>query len=471
MAGNLTSAVTTDDTTSGRRALLAGWGRANATSAVVRDVAPSELAAAVKELPARGGIARGLGRSYGDPAQNSGGHVLRLAPANEQVVIDDDAGTVSAGGGVGIDDLLAILVPRGWFVPVTPGTRFVTVGGAIASDIHGKNHHREGSFGNHVTRLRLMLADSTVVELSPEPGPENDHELFWATIGGMGLTGVIVDATFRLIPIETSRMSVETHRIGHLDEVMERMVESDIDFRYSVAWIDLLAKGKHLGRGVLTNGEHATPDQLTPTAASDPLSYDGRQLVALPPLVPAPGVINRLSVTAFNEVWYRRARKGRHVGLESIPAYFHPLDLVGGWNRVYGRSGFLQYQFVVPFGAETVLRTVIERISAAQLPIFLTVLKRFGAGNRGPISFPMSGWTLAIDVATNREGLAPLLRSLDELVLAAGGRHYLTKDFHMTPADVRQGYPRLGEWQAIRDRVDPAGIWASDLSRRLRLTD
>jgi decaprenylphospho-beta-D-ribofuranose 2-oxidase len=467
--------VTIDDTipntTPGRRTMLSGWGRVNPTAAVVREVASSDLAAAVKELPVRGGIARGLGRSYGDPAQNSGGHVLRLAAANEQVVIDDAAGTVTAGGGVGIDDLLAVLVPRGWFVPVTPGTRFVTIGGAIASDIHGKNHHRDGSFGNHVIRLRLMLADTTVVDLFPDPAPGNDHELFWATVGGMGLTGIIVDATFRLIPIETSRMSVETHRIGHLDEIMDRMAASDADFRYSVGWIDLLATGRHLGRGVLTNGEHATRDQLGGAATSDPLAYDGRQLVAVPPVVPAPGVINRVSVAAFNEVWYRRARKGRHVGIESIPAYFHPLDLVGGWNRVYGRSGFLQYQFVVPFGAESTLRTVIERISAARLPIFLTVLKRFGAGNQAPISFPIGGWTLAIDVATDRRGLAPLLRSLDELVLAAGGRHYLTKDFHMTAADVRRGYPRLAEWRAVRDRVDPAGVWASDLSRRLELTD
>jgi decaprenylphospho-beta-D-ribofuranose 2-oxidase len=462
--------VTIDRNRPGHRALLAGWGRSTPSAADVIDVAPAELAAAIKDLPARGGIARGLGRSYGDPAQSAGGHVLRLAPANEQIVIDDAAGTVTVGGGVQLDDLLALLIPRGWFVPVTPGTRFVTIGGAIASDIHGKNHHRDGSFGSHVTRIRLMLADTTIVELEPDEAPGNDHELFWATIGGMGLTGIIVEARFRLLPIETSRMAVETHRIGHVDEIMARMAESDANFRYSVAWIDLLATGKHLGRGVLTNGEHATRDQLDPAHASAPLAYDGKQIVAVPPVVPAPGVINRISVRAFNEVWYRRARKGRHVGIESIPAYFHPLDLVGGWNRVYGRSGFLQYQFVVPFGAEDTLRTVIERISAAQLPIFLTVLKQFGAGNRAPLSFPMGGWTLAIDVATDRSGLASLLRGLDELVLAAGGRHYLAKDCHMAPAAVRAGYPRLAEWQATRDRVDPTGVWASDLSRRLGLT-
>ena len=432
-------------------------------------MAPDELASAVKDLPDRGGIARGLGRSYGDPAQNAGGHVLRLTSQSDSISIDHDAGTVTVGGGVGLDDLLTVIVPRGWFVPVTPGTRFVTVGGAIASDIHGKNHHRDGSFGSHVTRMRVMLADTTVVELGPDPAPGNDHELFWATVGGMGLTGIIVDATFRLIPIETSRMSVETRRIGDLDEIMARMTESDRDFRYSVAWIDLLATGRHLGRGVLTNGEHARPDELDARQAAAPLAYDARQLVTVPPIVPGAGVINRLTVAGFNEAWYRKAPRERQGEVQSIPAYFHPLDLVGAWNRVYGRSGFLQYQFVVPFGSENVLRTVIERISAARLPIFLTVLKRFGASNRGPLSFPMGGWTLAIDVAPDRAGLADLLRSLDTLVLDAGGRHYLAKDFHMTPADVRRGYPRLTEWQATRHRVDPTGVWVSDLSRRLEL--
>ena len=451
---------------SGRRALLAGWGRATPSAAQLVEVGEDALADAVKALPARGGIARGLGRSYGDPAQNSGGHVLRLVPPHDAVAVDDTAGTVTVSAGVSIDDLLAIIVPRGWFVPVTPGTRFVTIGGAIASDIHGKNHHLDGSFGNHVTRMRLMLADTIVVEVTPEC----DAELFWATVGGMGLTGVILDATFRLIPIETSRLSVQTRRIGHLDEIMAHMAESDAHSRYSVAWIDLLAKGRHLGRGVLTNGEHASADQLDPRSSAAPLAFGVRQLVDLPPLMPAPGVINRLSVAAFNELWYRKAPVRRDGEIQSIAAYFHPLDLVGDWNRVYGRQGFLQYQFVVPFEADAVLRAVIERLSAAALPIFLTVLKRFGPGNPGYLSFPTGGWTLAIDVPANRAGLSELLGGLDRMVLDAGGRHYLAKDFQTTPEAVRRGYPRLDEWLAIRDRVDPAGVWASDLSRRLGLT-
>ena len=451
----------------GRRTLLSGFGRAAPSAATLVEVDAAHLAEAIKDLPARGGIARGLGRSYGDPAQNAGGHVLRLAPDNESIVIDDAAGTVTVGAGVSIDELLHVFVPRGWFVPVTPGTRFVTIGGAIASDIHGKNHHGDGSFGNYVTRIRMMLADTTVVEV----GPDRDPDLFWATVAGMGLTGVILDATFRLLPIETSRISVDTYRLPNLDEVMSRMVESEADFRYSVAWIDLLATGKHFGRGVLTNGEHATHDQLPPQRATAPLAYDARQLVTMPPFVPSPGVINRATVAAFNEVWFRKAPLRRQGELQSIPTYFHPLDLVGDWNRVYGRQGFLQYQFVVPYEAEPVMRTIIERLSAARLPIFLVVLKRFGPGNPAPLSFPTSGWQLAIDIGTNRRGLADLLRHFDGLVLDAGGRHYLAKDYQTTPEAIRRGYPRLDHWLAVRERVDPAGVWASDLSRRLGLTD
>jgi decaprenylphospho-beta-D-ribofuranose 2-oxidase len=450
----------------GDRTLLSGFGRATPSAATLVEVDEEHLAAAVKDLPARGGIARGLGRSYGDPAQNAGGHVLRLVPDNESIVIDDAAGTVTVGAGVSIDELLNVIVPRGWFVPVTPGTRFVTIGGAIASDIHGKNHHLDGSFGNSVTRIRMMLADTTIVEI----GPDRDPDLFWATIAGMGLTGIIIDTTFRLLPIETSRISVDTYRLPNLDEVMSRMVESEADFRYSVAWIDLLATGRHFGRGVLTNGEHATHDQLSPQQATAPLSYDARQLVTMPPLVPPQGVINRATVAAFNEVWYRKAPRQRQGELQSIPTYFHPLDLVGNWNRVYGRQGFLQYQFVVPYEAEPVMRTIIERLSAARLPIFLVVLKRFGPGNPAPLSFPTSGWQLAIDIGANRRGLAELLRHFDGLVLDAGGRHYLAKDYQTTPEAIRRGYARLDDWLAVRERVDPAGVWSSDLSRRLGLT-
>ena len=379
------------------------------------------------------------------------------------MLIDDVAGTASAPAGVSLDALLRTIVPRGYFVPVTPGTRFVTVGGAIASDIHGKNHHLDGSFGNHVRRLSLLLADGSVVDIGPDRRPD----LFWATVGGMGLTGVILDATVQLLRVETSRIAVDTTRTPDLDTLLTLMDEGDRYHRYSVAWIDLMAKGARLGRGVLTRGDHAWADQLLPRDAVEPLAYDPRQVVAVPPLVPPPGVLNHLSVAAFNEFWFRKAPKRRVGQIMSIPGYFHPLDAVGSWNRLYGRRGFLQYQFVVPFGEEAALRTVVERLAASGTTSFLAVLKRFGAANPGPLSFPAPGWTLALDLPAGAPGLAALLHGLDDLVLGAGGRHYLAKDGHTTPAAVRRGYPRLEEWRAVRAGVDPAGVWASDQSRRL----
>ena len=449
------------------RRSLTGWGRTNATVAEVLELPNHEVPAALKEVGPRGALVRGLGRSYGDAAQNAGGLVLRLLGAAHQAVLDAQRGTVTVPAGVSIDDLLRVIVPRGYFVPVTPGTRFVTVGGAIASDIHGKNHHVEGSFGNHVASLTMLLADGSQVVV----GPQQQPELFWATVGGMGLTGVILDATVRLLPIETSSMSVDTSRMPDLDSLLSAMAEGDDDYRYSVAWIDPQAKGRHLGRSVLSRGDHAGLDQLGPKDAIDPLAYGPKQLVAMPPLVPPMGVINHATVAAFNELWFRKAPRHRVGQLQSIAAYFHPLDMVGSWNRIYGTKGMLQYQFVVPLGQEEAMRTVIERLSASGTASFLAVLKRFGPGSRAPLSFPAPGWTLALDVPAGTGGLGDMLHGLDRVVLDAGGRHYFAKDAVTTPDAIRRGYPRLAEWKAVRDAVDPLGVWQSDLSRRLGLTD
>jgi decaprenylphospho-beta-D-ribofuranose 2-oxidase len=425
------------------------------------------VAETVKEAGQRGALVRGLGRSYGDAAQNAGGLVFRLFGSAHQAVIDEAKATVTVPAGVSIDELLRVIVPRGWFVPVTPGTRFVTIGGAIASDIHGKNHHVDGSFGNHVRSLTLLLADGSQVKIGPRRRPE----LFWATVGGMGLTGVILEATFSLLPIETSRMSVDTTRVPDLDTLFTAMSEGDDNYRYSVAWIDPQAKGRHLGRSVLTRGEHARLDQLDARAINRPLDYAPRQFATVPPVIPPMGFINHATVAAFNEVWFRKAPLWREAEMQSIASFFHPLDMVGAWNRIYGNRGMVQYQFVVPFGEEHTMRTVIERLSASGAPSFLAVLKRFGAGNAAPLSFPAPGWTLALDVPSGARGLGDLLHGLDRLVLDAGGRHYFTKDAHTTPDAVRRGYPRLDEWKAVRNSVDPHGRWQSDLSRRLCLTD
>ena len=443
---------------------LAGWGRTAASGARLLPVNDGNVAEAVRGAPQRGALARGLGRSYGDAAQNGGGLVLRLAGDAGAALLDIAKREVTVGAGVSIDDLLRALVPQGFFVPVTPGTRFVTIGGAVASDIHGKNHHLEGSFGNHVRRISMLLADGSVAELSPTLRAD----LFWATIGGMGLTGVILDVTINVIPIETSKCIVDTTRAHDLDHVMTLMEEGDDRYRYAVAWIDLMATGRHLGRSILSRGEHATREQLGADNDGPPLEYSPSVLVSVPPIVPI-SALNRVSVKAFNAAWFRKAPLYRVGELQTIPQYFHPLDMVGGWNQAYGPRGFVQYQVLVPVGEENALRRVVERLATSGAASFVTVLKRFGAANPSPLSFPAPGWTLTLDVPAGTSGLAAMLHELDDVVLDAGGRHYMAKDSHTTADAIRRGYPRLAEWQAIRNSVDPDGVWQSDLGRRLGL--
>jgi decaprenylphospho-beta-D-ribofuranose 2-oxidase len=450
---------------------LTGWGRtAPSVAQVVRAPTESQVRHVLASAGDRGVIARGLGRSYGAPAQNGGGFVVVMADDRPDALaaahLDPVARTVTAPAGVSIDALLRWLVPAGWFVPVTPGTRQVTIGGAVAADIHGKNHHLDGSFGEHVQRIRMMMADGDVVELSRDREPE----LFWATIGGMGLTGLILDVTFTVLPITTSRIRVDTERCANLDELCATMIAGDDDYRYSVAWIDLVASGRQLGRSVLTRGDHATPADLHGlcAGAGDPLAYHPRVFAAVPPIVPD-GLLNPWSIRAFNELWFRKAPRRRTTSVESIGAFFHPLDAVAAWNRLYGKAGFLQYQFVVPLDAQDVLRRVVERLSRSGAPSFLAVLKRCGSANEAPLSFPMPGWTLALDIPAGIPEVPRMLAELDELVLGAGGRHYLAKDAHLTAAGVRQGYPRFDEWKRVRDKADPTGVWTSDLARRLGL--
>jgi len=377
--------------------------------------------------------------------------------------LDVDAGRVTAEGGVSLDTLMRELVPRGWFVPVTPGTRHVTVGGAIAADIHGKNHHHDGSFMTWVERLRLATPVGTF-----DVTPGGDHDLFWATAGGLGLTGVVLDATFRLVACETAFMAVDTDRLADLDAVMDAMVTGDDQYRYSVAWIDLMARGAALGRSVLTRARHAALADLPPKQRSSARAFAPGTVARAPGWV-MPGLLNRASIRAFNEFWFRKAPRRRRDEVQPLASYFHILDAVDGWNRLYGRRGFLQYQFVVPDGAEATLRRAVERFSTGQVPSFLAVLKRFGPGNDGPLSFPLAGWTLALDVPTGISGLAPMLDAIDDDIAAAGGRVYLAKDSRLRPALLGAMYPRLDEWRRSRAKVDPDHVLRSDLDRRLGL--
>jgi decaprenylphospho-beta-D-ribofuranose 2-oxidase len=285
----------------------------------------------------------------------------------------------------------------------------------------------------------------------------------------MGLTGLVLDATFRLVPIETSSCLVDTERVANLDALVQTMEEGDDHYRYSVAWIDLLATGSSLGRSVLTRAEHATVadlDEHLRRPPDDPLRFEPPTLPGVPPHVP--NVLPKPAVRAFNEVWYRKAPR-QHRGIEGITGFFHPLDMVGDWNRLYGRHGFLQYQFVVPFEAVDTLRSAITRVSDAGHASFLAVLKRLGEHSGGHLSFPMPGWTLTLDLPAGLAGLGPLLADLDSMVIAVGGRHYLAKDAHTTPDVIRAGYPALDDWKRVRSRVDPDRRWRSDQARRLGL--
>ncbi|MFD5425001.1 FAD-binding protein [Streptomyces sp. NPDC127084] len=454
-----------------RPVTVTGWGRTAPSAArlLIRPRTHEEAVAAVLRCGGRGSIARGLGRAYGDAAQNAGGTVLDMTGLDRIRAIDAEAGIVVCDAGVSLQQLMEVLLPLGWFVPVTPGTRYVTVGGAIGADIHGKNHHVSGSFTRHVRSLELLTADGEVHVAVP------GTELFDATTGGMGLTGVILSATIGLHPVETSLMCVDTERTLDLDDLMARLTAGDDRYRYSVAWIDLLARGGSTGRAVLTRGDHAPLEALPPRALRRPLEFRPRRLPAAPgftglapDLVPR-GLVGRRSVSCFNDFWYRKAPRSRSGELQPVSAFFHPLDGVPHWNRVYGRGGFVQYQFVVGFGQEEALHRIVRRIARHRCPSFLAVLKRFGEADPGWLSFPVPGWTLALDVPAGLPGLGPLLDALDEYVADAGGRVYLAKDSRLRPELLAAMYPEVERFRALRAELDPRGVFVSDLSRRLSL--
>ena len=454
MAITLPQGLTTETET------LSGWGRTNpVTCQVVQPDSIEQLQELIREAPPNSLIARGMGRSYGDAAQLKDGTVIEL-PAFDRIELDPSSGTLTAGAGVSLDQILRVIVPAGFFLPVTPGTRNVTVGGAIAADVHGKNHHVDGSFGNHVQRLLLVDGNGELRELTPSGrGSFDEAEFFWATVGGMGLTGVIVEATFSLIPITSSLISVDTTRYRDLESLMAAMVEADSKYRYSVAWIDSLDPK---GRGVLTCGDHAPAEALPKDKQANPLYYDPKALASAPPFLPG-GLLNKLTVRAFNEAWYRKAPKRRVGELQEIAPFFHPLDGVQDWNRIYDPAGFLQYQFVVPNEAAHLVPHTLKVLRNVGAPSFLTVLKRFGHSNPAPLSFPIPGWTLAADVPAAIPGLQEALDKLDREILAAGGRQYLAKDSRQKPHIFQLSYK--DSLTHKNNNVD--GLFASDLSLRL----
>ncbi|SLN65171.1 putative decaprenylphosphoryl-beta-D-ribose oxidase [Roseivivax jejudonensis] len=438
---------------------LSGWGR---YPRLFGPLTTARTAASAARLTAAapGVVARGLGRAYGDAAIGRE-HTLAPAGLDRLQGFNPDTGLLQAEAGVSLNDILTNLVPRGFFPPVVPGTRFVTVGGMIASDVHGKNQHNDGTFGEHVEALSLALPDGRTIRCARDENPE----LFHATIGGMGLTGTILDASFRLRRVETGWIRQTTSVAENLSEAIALLGRTS-GATYTVAWIDVLARGAALGRSLILEGEHAARDELGPRQAQFPPARTGR--VGVPFDMPG-GLLNARTVSAFNALYYRKgARRAGRTTLVPWDSYFFPLDGIARWNRIYGPRGFVQHQCVIPEArAEAVLSAILDRLSQTGTGSFLAVLKRLRAGT-GLMSFPMDGLTLALDIPVSERGLA-LLAEIDGLVSAAGGRLYLAKDACQSRDTFEAGYPNIAAFREVRRDAGALGHMSSKQSERLGL--
>jgi decaprenylphospho-beta-D-ribofuranose 2-oxidase len=437
---------------------LSGWNRFPVVRSCVHR--PEKVAALAAMVAAHGGrtmLARGAGRTYGDACCNPGGDTILTERLNRMLAFDEETGVLRCEAGVTIAEILDVFAPRGWFPPVTPGTKFVTVGGAVAFDVHGKNHHRDGSFGRFVRELTLLLACGDIVRCAPDERPE----LFQATIGGMGLTGVVLDLTLALQPLPSPFIAQATFKSRDLAETLALFDEHEPGSQYSVAWLDCLAGGRGLGRGVAMFGNHATAAEVR-----DARPPKRQRQLRVPFDVPR-GLLNPLSMRTFNALYHARQAASRRA-LVGWGSFFYPLDFLRDWNRLYGRRGFVQYQCVFPTESTRLgVTQVLELCSARGRGSFLVVLKRFGE-QQGWLSFPMAGCTLALDIPI-RNGLWAFLDELDAVVLRHGGRVYLAKDARLEPASFRAMYPEWPRWAEVKEQVDPGWVFTSGLSQRLEL--
>jgi decaprenylphospho-beta-D-ribofuranose 2-oxidase len=444
---------------------ISGWGRYPAQAChVFRPEKRSEIAAALDSGKQSSYIARGLGRSYGDASLNQDAGVITQTLLNRFLAFDAAEGVLECEGGVSLAEIIQYFLPRGWFLPVTPGTKFVTVGGAIAADIHGKNHHNDGSFSKFVQDLTLLTSTGEILPCSPSLNPE----IFWATVGGMGLTGIILTGRIQLRRVDSAYVFVDYHRAPNLDDCLVAMEESDDRYDYSVAWIDGLTAGKAMGRSVLMQGHHAAASEL-PARIREPLAIPRTAQRDLFIDLPS-AVLNPLTIKAFNSLYYavHPSAKRKLVNLEN---FFYPLDAMSRWNRMYGKRGFVQYQIALPqAGGREGLRAILDRLARSGRASFLAVLKRFGDAGNGMLSFPFRGFTLALDIPA-APGLVPFMHELDRITLDHGGRVYLAKDAVLRAEDFAAMYPRLEEFRTIQRKLDPGRRFSSSQARRLKIVE
>lgn len=421
--------------------LVTSWGRVLRARHPVLSMASRHAALPAPPDGSPHMLAFGNGRSYGDSCLNIGGGLLDMRHLDRMISFDPATGLLACESGVLLDQILQLVVPQGWFLPVTPGTRFVTVGGAIANDVHGKNHHRNGTFGRHVECFELLRSGGERLLCSPTA----HADLFRATIGGLGLTGVVSWARLRLQRIASPWIHNETIRFRSLDEFFELCLASDRDYEYTVAWIDCTSSGKQLGRGLFMRGNHAP-------AAAAPAAH--RTRIRRFPFVPPVSLVNRPSLLAFNTLYYHRQIGERRHSVEHYSKFFYPLDGMLDWNKMYGPRGFYQYQCVIPLPqGRAATAELLRAIADSGLGSFLAVLKLCGdLPSPGMLSFPRSGVSLALDFPNSGARLHALFERLDGIVSAAGGRLYPAKDGRMSGAMFRAGYPA---WQPFLDHVDP----------------
>ena len=439
--------------------VLSGWGGSTYSAATVDEPrTDTEVAKLVQARPNGRLIARGAGRSYGDAALNAGGHVADLKGLRSIGPLDERAGTITAGAGATLGAILAHTIPSGWMLPVVPGTQHVSVGGAIASDVHGKNHRAAGSFAGSVAAFSLVTSEGPRVV-----DPQCDSDLFWATAGGMGLTGVITAATLRLVPLRTPWFETVTSRTGVLGETLRILDRAA--HQHAMAWLDPCAPCDRMGRGVVTSGEPALAEAGASQSPRARAARDGSDSGG-PIGLMRPSLI-RLASTSY----WRLAAPGPTERTVPLGAFLFPFDRLGSWNRLFGPRGLIQWQGAVPRGSEDALAELLASYRRHEVVSPLVSLKRFGSGNPGPLSFPIDGWTIAIDLPAASPELGVLLRRLDSITAQAGGRVYLAKDSRLRPSTLREMYPRLEEWCAVRRRADPSGLMCSDLARRLHLLE
>ncbi len=443
---------------------LSGWGNVPChTSNVVRPEKINEVRDLVAAPEVASVIARGLGRSYGDAALNADARVLLDTHLDRLLSFDPASGVLECEVGVSFADLLHFFLPRGFFPAVTPGTKYVTVGGAIAADVHGKNHHRDGSISNFVESFELLLASGLVIRCSRQ----ENADAFWATIGGMGLTGILLTARLRKRPVKSAYLIVDYQKARDLDQVLELFAQGDEQYQYSVAWIDCLASGSVMGRSVLMRGNHALATDLPAHLQAAPLAVKPKRKRGVPFYFPKLA-LSPMTVRLFNNRYYKRQKEGRRI--VDYDTFFYPLDSIQHWNRIYGMRGFFQYQAVFPRAtARACLVELLEKLTDSRRASFLAVLKTMGAAGGGLLSFPMEGQTLALDIPNDGPATVSFLQELDAIVLRHGGRVYLAKDACLTPESFRAMYPDHAKFRQIKQQLDPQNRFSSSLSRRLRI--